>query len=150
MSLILPTFFFGQPLRNPEVIAGVQLTRRRLKNGVFHLVVDLQAAINRFIKEHNKAPRPFVWKADPDQINAAVRRGHQTLESIHSHHSIWEAWTNSDQSFIENDRCTCLEGCCWGVLPMPNLDDFVVLEITLSIQSEVLTDEWKEVEVAYE
>jgi transposase len=60
-----------------------KLTRRRLKNGVFHSVVDLQAAINRFIKEHNQDPRTFVWKADPDQIIAAVRRGHQTLESIH-------------------------------------------------------------------
>lgn len=36
------------------------LTRRRLKNGVFHSVVDLQAAINRFITEHNREPRPFV------------------------------------------------------------------------------------------
>ena len=60
-----------------------KLTRRRLKYGVFHSIVDLQAAINRFIKEHNEEPRPFVWKADPDKIIAAVRRGHQTLESIH-------------------------------------------------------------------
>ena len=60
-----------------------KLTRRRLKNAVFHSVVDLQAAINRFIKEHNQEPHPFIWKADPDQIIAAVRRGHQTLESIH-------------------------------------------------------------------
>ncbi|MFS8053032.1 IS630 family transposase [Rhizobium sp. BR 317] len=60
-----------------------KLTRRRLKNGVFHSVVDLQAAINRFIKEHNEEPKPFVWKADPDDIIAAVRRGHQVLESNH-------------------------------------------------------------------
>jgi hypothetical protein len=37
--------------------------RRRLKNGV-HSVVDLQAGINRFIKEHNEEPKPFRWKAD--------------------------------------------------------------------------------------
>lgn len=60
-----------------------KLTRRRLKYGVFQSVVDLQAAINRFVKEHNHEPKPFVWKADPDKIIAAVRRGHQTLESIH-------------------------------------------------------------------
>jgi len=59
-----------------------KLTRRRLKNGVFRSIVDLQAAINRFIAEHNQAPRPFVWTADPDEISAAVRRGHQVLESI--------------------------------------------------------------------
>ena len=60
-----------------------KLTRRRLKNGAFHSVVDLQAAINRFTTEHNQEPRPFTWRADPDQIIAAVRRGHQTLEPIH-------------------------------------------------------------------
>ena len=49
----------------------------------FHFVVDLQAAINRFIKEHNQQPRPFVWRANPDEIIAAVRRGYQTLESVH-------------------------------------------------------------------
>lgn len=60
-----------------------KLTRRRLKYGVFRSVVDLQAAINRFIEEHNQKPIPFVWKADPNHIIAAVKRGHQTLESIH-------------------------------------------------------------------
>jgi len=60
-----------------------KLTKRRLKRGVFHSVVDLQAAINRFIDEHNKEPKPFVWTADPDEIIAAVNRGYQTLRSIH-------------------------------------------------------------------
>ena len=61
-----------------------KLTRRRLKHGVFHSLVDLQAAINRFIREYNaNDPKPFVWKADPDEIIAARNRGFQTLESIH-------------------------------------------------------------------
>lgn len=60
-----------------------KLSKRRLKRGVFHSVVDLQAAINRFIEEHNKEPKPFVWTADPDKIIAAVNRGYQTLRSIH-------------------------------------------------------------------
>jgi transposase len=61
-----------------------KLTRRRLKYGVFHSVVDLQAAINRFIHEYNAAnPKPFIWKADPDDIIAARNRGFQMLESIH-------------------------------------------------------------------
>ena len=59
------------------------LTKRRLKRGVFRGIVDLQAAINRFVAEHNQTPKPFVWTADPDKIIAAVRRGHQMLESIH-------------------------------------------------------------------
>ena len=60
-----------------------KLTRRRLKHGVFCSVTDLQAAINRFVAEHNEEPKPFVWKKDPDDIIAAVKRGFQTLESIH-------------------------------------------------------------------
>jgi len=59
------------------------LTKRRLKRGVFKSVVDLQAAINRYLAEHNQAPKPFTWTKDPDIIIAAVKRGHQTLDSIH-------------------------------------------------------------------
>lgn len=59
------------------------LSKRRLKRGVFHSVVDLQAAINRFLVEHNKKPKPSNWTADPDKIIAAVKRGHQALDSIH-------------------------------------------------------------------
>ena len=61
-----------------------KLTRRRLKHGIFHSLVDLQAAINRFVREYNAAnPQPFIWKAHPDDIIAARNRGFQTLESIH-------------------------------------------------------------------
>ncbi len=60
-----------------------KLSRRRLKRGVFRSVVDLQTAINRFIDETNDDPKPFVWTADPDKIIAAVKRGHQMLDSIH-------------------------------------------------------------------
>ena len=58
------------------------LSKRRLKRGVFRSVTDLQAAINRFLN-HNARSKPFQWTADPDKIIAAVRRGHQMLDSIH-------------------------------------------------------------------
>jgi transposase len=60
-----------------------KLTRQRLKRGVFTGIVDLQAAINRYLAEANENPKPFVWTADPDAIIEKVRRGKQTLESIH-------------------------------------------------------------------
>jgi transposase len=60
-----------------------RLAKRRLKRGVFHSIVSLQAAIKRFLEEANSNPRPFHWTKDPDQIIAAVRRGHQALDSIH-------------------------------------------------------------------
>jgi transposase len=59
------------------------LSKRRLKRGVFKSIVDLQAAINRFLAEHNRNPKPFVWTKDPEEIIAAVKRGHQALDSIH-------------------------------------------------------------------
>ncbi len=60
-----------------------KLTKRRLKRGVFRSIVELQAAIKRFLAETNADPRPFRWTKCPDKIIAAVKRGHQVLDSIH-------------------------------------------------------------------
>jgi transposase len=60
-----------------------KLTKRRLKRGVFCSIVELQAAIHRFLGETNTDPRPFRWTKDPDKIIAAVKRGHQVLDYIH-------------------------------------------------------------------
>ncbi|HKV98058.1 MAG TPA: IS630 family transposase [Gammaproteobacteria bacterium] len=60
-----------------------KLSKHRLKRGVFRSVVDLQSAIKRFIEDTNQMPKPFVWTADPNKIIAAVKRGHQVLDSIH-------------------------------------------------------------------
>jgi hypothetical protein len=38
--------------------------------------VDLQAATNRFVADHNRQPKPLVWAADPDKIIAAGNRGY--------------------------------------------------------------------------
>jgi transposase len=48
------------------------LTRRRLKRGSFHSIVDLQAAINRYITEHNDNPEPFTWTKTSNQILAKL------------------------------------------------------------------------------
>jgi hypothetical protein len=63
----------------PTVGLGLALAQP----GVFRSVVDLQEAINRYLAETNQAPKPFTWTADPDKIIAAVKRGHQVLDSIH-------------------------------------------------------------------
>ena len=60
-----------------------KLTKRRLKRGVFGSIVELQAAINRFLAEANDDPKPFVWTADPDRILEKVSRGHQASDAIH-------------------------------------------------------------------
>jgi transposase len=60
-----------------------KLTKRRLKFGAFRSIIELQSAIKRFLAEANENPRPFVWTKDPEKIIAAVKRGHQALDSIH-------------------------------------------------------------------
>jgi transposase len=50
------------------------LTRRRIRRGSFHSIVDLQAAINRYIAEHNANPKPFTWTKPAAQILAKVNR----------------------------------------------------------------------------
>jgi transposase len=62
-----------------------KLTRQRLKRGVFTSIVELQTAINRFLTETNDKPKPFVWTKSADAILAAVHRGRQALDAIHSH-----------------------------------------------------------------
>jgi hypothetical protein len=62
-----------------------KLTRQRLKRGVFNGIVDLQAAINRYLVETNQNSKPFIWTADPNAIIEKVRGGKQALESNHSH-----------------------------------------------------------------
>jgi transposase len=50
------------------------LTRRRLRRGVFRSVVDLQAAINRYLEDHNDDPKHFVWIKFADTILAKTQR----------------------------------------------------------------------------
>ena len=51
--------------------------------GCVRSIVELQAAIHRYIAEHNAEPKPFVWTADPDVVLGKVTRGTQALASVH-------------------------------------------------------------------
>ena len=50
---------------------------------MFRSIVDLHAAIHRYIVERNAEPKPFVWSADPDRVLAAINRGKQALKEVH-------------------------------------------------------------------
>jgi transposase len=50
------------------------LTRRRLRRSVFKSIVDLQAAINRYLDEHNANPKPFTWTTPATDILAKIER----------------------------------------------------------------------------
>ena len=60
-----------------------KLTKKRLKRGVFRSLQELKDAIHRFLDDTNAKPKPFTWTKDPNKIIAAVKRGHQMLDSIH-------------------------------------------------------------------
>jgi transposase len=50
------------------------LTRKRIRRGSFNSIVDLQAAIKRYLAEHNVEPKPFVWTASAASILAKLNR----------------------------------------------------------------------------
>ena len=49
-----------------------KLSKLRLQSGVFRIVAGFQTAINRFIENKNRTPKPFVWIADSRQNIDAV------------------------------------------------------------------------------
>jgi transposase len=44
------------------------ITRRKIRRGVFTSVADLEGAISRYIKAHNKTSKPFEWTASAPAI----------------------------------------------------------------------------------
>ena len=51
-----------------------KMTRQRIRRGIFRSVVDLQAAINAYLAEHNADPKPFVWTKSAEAILAKLDR----------------------------------------------------------------------------
>jgi transposase len=45
-----------------------ELTNKRLRRGIFHSIVELQAAIKRYINDRNRDPKPFIWTKTADTI----------------------------------------------------------------------------------
>ena len=50
------------------------ITRRQIRRGVFKSVADLEHAIHRYIGEHNRSSKPFVWTKPADAILAKLTR----------------------------------------------------------------------------
>jgi len=46
----------------------ILLTRRKIRRGVYTSVADLEGAISRYIKAHNKTSKPFEWTASAPTI----------------------------------------------------------------------------------
>jgi transposase len=60
------------------------ITTQAIRRGVFRSVDILIAAIEAYVAEHNRAPKPFIWTAAASDILAKVTRGRATLLKIRS------------------------------------------------------------------
>jgi transposase len=58
-----------------------EITRKRIRRGTFRSVRDLVKAIQEYIRENNKNPRPFQWVASANTIVRKVRKYKRTLET---------------------------------------------------------------------
>jgi hypothetical protein len=56
-----------------DVLLGLD-AQACIRRGSFHPIVDLQAAIKRYLAEHNAEPNPFVWTASAASILAKLDR----------------------------------------------------------------------------
>jgi transposase len=60
-----------------------EITRKRIRRGVFHSVPDLSAAIKEYIRIHNETPKPFVWVKKVENFLAKVNRCKPVAETLH-------------------------------------------------------------------
>lgn len=60
-----------------------EITRNRIRRGVFKSVAELKAAIADYLEKHNADPKPFVWTKSAGEILEKVARAKQALESQH-------------------------------------------------------------------
>ena len=60
-----------------------EITRKRIRRGVFTSVPELVTAINEFIRLNNNSPKPFVWTKPADVILEKVRHCKAVIETLH-------------------------------------------------------------------
>ena len=60
-----------------------ELTRNRIRRGVFHNVLELIDAIDQYLNTYNENPKPFVWTAKVEDILRKVSKCKAILETVH-------------------------------------------------------------------
>ena len=56
------------------------LTVNAVRHGVFTSVHALMEAIDEYLIEHNREPKPFIWTANAKDILAKVVRAQEALQ----------------------------------------------------------------------
>ena len=60
-----------------------EITRKRIRRGVFKSVPELTAAIEEYIHYHNKDPKPFVWTKRAEDIINKIAHCRAVFETLH-------------------------------------------------------------------
>jgi transposase len=60
-----------------------ELTDKRIRRGSFFSVKELQAAIEEYLQQNNRQPKPFVWTASVEKILDKISRCKAILETLH-------------------------------------------------------------------
>ena len=60
-----------------------EITRKRIRRGVFRSVPELVAAIEEYIRHHNKDPKPFVWTKRAEDIIKKVAHYNAIMDTLH-------------------------------------------------------------------
>lgn len=60
-----------------------EITRKRIRRGVFKSVPELIAAIEEFIRLNNQHPKPFVWTKKVEQILEKVNHCKAVTDTLH-------------------------------------------------------------------
>ena len=60
-----------------------EITRKRIRRGVFRSVPELIAAIDEFILVNNKNPKPFVWTKKVEDILEKISHCKAIIETLH-------------------------------------------------------------------
>ena len=60
-----------------------EITRKRIRRGVFRSVPELIAAIEEYIRHNNEDPKPFVWTKRADDIIKKVAHCKAVIKTLH-------------------------------------------------------------------
>lgn len=60
-----------------------EITRKRIRNGVFRSVPELIATIEEYIRCNNENPKPFVWTKRAEEIIKKVAHCKAIIETLH-------------------------------------------------------------------
>lgn len=60
-----------------------ELTERQIRRLAVNSVAELEAAIQSYLDQRNREPKPYIWTASVEAIIEKVARGNKTLGTLH-------------------------------------------------------------------